>query len=83
MTIQNNQLPGSDKLLPGTAAFSNHPGYSAQDCELREVVVAASYATNNGFRCYWTGGHCVPGEHCEARRKANQEQESREAQYRD
>jgi len=56
-------------LLPGTAAFSNHPGYDASGCTLRETVVAASYASNNGFRCYMTGGHCVPGEHCESRRQ--------------
>jgi hypothetical protein len=66
--MSNENLPSSEMLLPGTAAFSNHPGYDAAGCELREVVVAHSYATNNGFRCYMTGGHCLPGEHCADRR---------------
>lgn len=61
-------LPPSEDLLPGTAPFADHPGYDARSCPLSEVVVARTYATNNGFRCYATGGHCVPGAHCDGRR---------------
>lgn len=66
--MKNSELPDQSKLLPGSAHFHNHPGYSAEGCELREVVVAQTSVTNNGFRCFMTGGHCVPGEQCEGRR---------------
>jgi hypothetical protein len=70
-----NNLPSSDKLLPGSAPFDRHPGYTAHSCELRETVVAQTYATNNGFRCYMTGGHCVPGAQCEDLRVRHKEHE--------
>lgn len=67
--MKNTELPEQRTLLPGSAGFDEHPGYAAQECPLREVVVAQTYATNNGFRCYMTGGHCVPGPSCGNRRE--------------
>ncbi len=57
-------LPDPSVLLPGSAKFSDHPGYVASSCELREVVVAETRVTNNGFRCAATGGHCLPRQAC-------------------
>jgi hypothetical protein len=65
----NSKLPSSDELLPGSAPFKSHPGFDAPECELREIVVAKTSVTNNGFRCHMTGGHCLPGEHCDSRRQ--------------
>lgn len=67
-TYAEQGLPDPSELLPGSSRFCDHPGYAADACPIREIVVAATYASNNGFRCGLTGGHCVPGEHCEARR---------------
>lgn len=66
--MKNSELPDPSTLLPGTARFMDHPGFDAQDCHLREVVVAHTMATTNGFRCAFTGGHCLPAHYCEARR---------------
>ncbi|QBX06567.1 hypothetical protein H1O16_gp154 [Burkholderia phage BcepSaruman] len=67
--IRNEDLPCSSTLLPGSAPFHNHPGYDAAECPLREVVVAKTGVTNNGFRCFMTGGHCLPGPSCAHRRE--------------
>jgi hypothetical protein len=79
--MMNDELPSSHTLLPGSAPFSQHPGYDAAGCELREVVVAQTSVANNGFRCYMTGGHCLPGEHCEDRRQHNRKLEAQERQF--
>jgi hypothetical protein len=81
--MENKDLPSSDQLLPGSAPFANHPGYDAAGCPLREVVVARTSVTNNGFRCHMTGGHCLPGEHCESRRKRAADLQRQERQNAD
>jgi hypothetical protein len=73
-------LPDPGDLLPGSSKFTDHPGYEASACELREVVVAQTYATNNGFRCAATGGHCVPGNVCSTRRATQAERDRLHAQ---
>ena len=42
-----------------------HPGWDAEDCPLRITVTADRYGTSSdGFACSWSGGHCLPGDHC-------------------
>lgn len=44
--------------------YPTHPGYGA-DCPLQEIVNAHPLGTSsNGYRCGWTGGHCLPGDAC-------------------
>lgn len=56
----------------GVNPYADHPGYEQGACPLRYTVThrgaygAIGYA---GFGCEMTGGHCLPGEHCEGRRK--------------
>jgi hypothetical protein len=54
-----------------TYLHKEHPGISAEDCELRRTVTQKNLygvITRAGFGCNATGGHCVPCDDCEARR---------------
>lgn len=45
--------------------YSDHPGHSATNCPLRRTVTAAfGSSSQNGYGCYYTGGHCTPTEDC-------------------
>ena len=47
----------------------DHPGHSALGCELQITVNRAPCgSSSNGYACSATGGHCVPGDDCAARR---------------
>lgn len=49
--------------------YTNHPGYDAPDCPLRQIVRAHPNGTSsNGYGCTWTGGHCLPGDKCDSYR---------------
>ena len=59
------------RVLPEGARnpYASHPGFDAQGCHLQYTVVPALYASSRpGFGCEVTGGHCLPGDQCEARR---------------
>jgi hypothetical protein len=52
-------------------AHANHPGWDADGCPLRLTVTPKwSVPAAPGFACSWTGGHCLPGERCDARRES-------------
>ena len=60
-------------LIPvgGENPYADHPGFAAASCSLRYTVTqrgAYGQMTGCGFGCEMTGGHCVPGEHCDSRR---------------
>lgn len=64
-------------ILPEHA---NHPGWSADGCAARIVVSPRGGSPNGGgFACGVTGGHCLPGEKCDARRVSWMEFEAQEA----
>ncbi|WP_455233503.1 hypothetical protein [Geopseudomonas aromaticivorans] len=47
----------------------DHPGHSALGCELQITVNRAPCSSSsNGYACSATGGHCMPGDNCAARR---------------
>ena len=55
-------------LNPAATRAEDHPGHDAASCPLRERVVAHPRGTSqNGYRCAFTSGHCMPGDHCAAR----------------
>lgn len=52
----------------------DHPGHDAPDCSLRRTVNASPTGTSrHGYGCFTTGGHCLPGPHCEGRRTSHEE----------
>lgn len=62
---------------------ADHPGYDARECPLSLKVTQRSPwgpITRAGFSCLMTGGHCLPGEHCDDRRKRETEIRQREAE---
>jgi hypothetical protein len=66
-------------LIPkgGENPYAGHPGFDAQGCELQYTVTPAEYSSSHhGFGCYASGGHCLPGKHCnklQAEEKERQE----------
>lgn len=55
----------------GVNPYENHPGFDAQACELQRTVTRRGpygQIVSGGFGCYATGGHCLPGAHCDNRR---------------
>lgn len=83
----------NERLVPegGENPYAKHPGFDAQECSIQYVVTPATSVVAHGFGCSETGGHCVPGAYCDARRasyaKAMEadalrlEQERREKEY--
>ncbi len=62
----------------------NHPGHDAAGCPIRASVTQRSpygVPVGGGYRCEMTGGHCLPGEHCDKRRADAAEQDEREAMF--
>lgn len=60
------------RIIPagGENPYANHPGFDAQGCHLQYTVTPAYYSTSHhGFGCEMTGGHCLPGEHCDKLRE--------------
>lgn len=49
--------------------YEDHPGHSAITCPLRYTVIPHPLgSSSHGYGCEGTGGHCVPGHYCDARR---------------
>jgi hypothetical protein len=59
------------RIIPvgGINPYANHPGFEASGCRLRYTVTPArsGSTSSHGFGCWFTGGHCVPGDHCDYR----------------
>ena len=56
----------------GVNPYENHPGFEASGYHLRYTVTQRSPwggITSGGFGCEANGGHCLPGEQCDKRRK--------------
>lgn len=57
-----------------------HPGHEVE-CHLKYKVTGRGpwgHTAHCGYGCEMTGGHCVPGPHCDARScKAKQQDEFR------
>lgn len=66
-----------ERLIPkgGANPYADHPGFDAQACPLQYTVTqrGAYGGVRGGFGCEMTGGHCLPGGHCEARRQKARE----------
>lgn len=52
-------------------SYTNHPGVDATDCEIRHVVSNELFSMN-GYACLYTGGHCIPDEHCKKRQESHE-----------
>lgn len=70
----------SRRLIPegGDNPYADHPGFVADACPIRYTVTprnAWGVQMGGGFGCEITGGHCLPGEHCEARRARAKQQD--------
>lgn len=63
-----------------TLPHSNHPGHSARSCDL-SIVVNNRNMSMNGYACGFTGGHCVPNEHCSERLKIDKEEKAKLASF--
>ena len=50
--------------------YDNHPGVVASECEAR-ITVTAQPSSNHGdgYACGTTGGHCIPCDRCDDRRR--------------
>jgi hypothetical protein len=62
----------NERLIPvdGVNPYADHPGFTESACPIRYTVTqrGAYGGVKGGFGCEITGGHCLPGEHCERRR---------------
>lgn len=48
-------------------SYENHPGFGIE-CPCQLKVNPAPYGmSSRGFACRYTGGHCLPDEHCDER----------------
>jgi hypothetical protein len=64
--MSNSEIPKD-----GHNPYAHHPGFESGGCPIRYTVTQRSpygAMTGGGFGCEITGGLCLPGEHCEARR---------------
>lgn len=63
-----------DRIIPkdGVNPYAGHPGFGETECPLRHTVTPSTGVTMHGFACLHTGGHCLPNEKCESRRKLNE-----------
>ncbi len=70
----------SERLIPadGVNPYASHPGFDAPSCPLRYTVTQRGPfgGVKGGFGCEMTGGHCLPGEHCDARRSRAEVQDA-------
>lgn len=58
-------------------SHADHPGHLTS-CELQITVTPPAFGghmSSDGYACSASGGHCVPGDYCEERRKFNQDQD--------
>ena len=57
-------------------SHDNHPGFNSTSCPLNKKVTARPGSmSQNGYSCYWTGGHCLPSKDCEKWVKETERQE--------
>jgi hypothetical protein len=75
-----------ERIVPkdGGNPYANHPGFVAEGCPIRYTVTPRnSYGVQvgGGFGCHMTGGHCLPGEHCDKRRADAKLQDERAALF--
>jgi hypothetical protein len=76
----------NERMIPigGVNPYANHPGFDAQGCELQYTVTQQNSwgtVTSAGFGCWFTGGHCLPGDHCEHRRARSAEEAKLREQF--
>ena len=70
-----------ERLIPngGKNPYADHPGFDAQGCALQITVTRAGVwgGVQGGFSCSLTGGHCLPCDHCDERRKIGAKHDKR------
>lgn len=59
-----------ERLVPvgGENPYAAHPGFAETACPCRMTITPITRASSHGFACWYTGGHCIPGEFCGERR---------------